>query len=79
MLNDLTRERWKTRRRMAWVAFGALLMQTPLLMFMDKDWITSASGILISVVGFLAGIVMVYIGAATVDDIKIKGGRNDTN
>lgn len=76
MLNDLTRERWKTRRLMAWLSLIALMLLPYIMMFKDKDWLVAASGFLIVVIGGLVGIIMNYITAATVDDVKSKGADN---
>lgn len=70
MTNKITRDRWKTRRRMAWSAFGFAIAMILSLFAMDKDWINAASGIIIAALTFCGTIVAAYIGFATQDDIK---------
>lgn len=70
MINDITRERWKTRRLMAWLCLGALGALPLLIMLKDKDWLLSAAGIIQALITLFGGIIMVYIAAATVDDVK---------
>lgn len=70
MTNKLTRERWKTRRQMAWLCLGALLLLPLFILFQDKDWLLSAAGIIQALITLFGGIIMVYIAAATVDDVK---------
>ena len=69
-MNQNTRERWKTRRLMAWLCLGALLLLPLFILFQDKDWLISAAGIIQALITLFGGIIMVYIGAATLDDIK---------
>lgn len=69
----LTRDRWKTRRMMAWIAFWTLVGMVP-ISFLNPDSAQKVSGIIQLVAPSLAIIVMAYIGAATYDDVK--GGKD---
>jgi len=61
---------------MALVAFWALIVSLPFsgimyaLNWIDAAYISAISGIAISVMTAIAGIIMTYIGAATYDDVK---------
>lgn len=58
---------------MAWIAFWTLVGMIP-VSFLVPESAQKIAGIIQLVAPALAGIVMVYIGAATVDDIK--GGKD---
>ena len=63
---ELTRERWKNRRRMAWVCMWAGICY-PLLLIAQVDGAT-LSQISMPFYAFAGLVVSVYIGAATTDD-----------
>ena len=74
-MNDLssTRDRWKNRRRMAWLALLAGLLFPLLLLWSDSDQLGSVAG---AFYVFVTGVVASYIGWAAAEDMnadKIKG------
>ncbi len=69
-MNKITRDRWKTRRLMAWLCLSGLAAVLPLTMMMDKDWLVAAAGVIIALITLCGSIIMVYIGFATMDDMK---------
>lgn len=73
--NDITRDRWKTRRRMAWFAFIFVVAIPFFLSTMDNNQISAASGIIIAAFAFCGTIVTAYIGFATQDDIATKSNQ----
>ena len=66
---DRIRARWRTRRKMAWIAFWALVLIVPAAFWLP-DTAEKVAGIIQLVAPSLAAIVMVYIGAATYDDVQ---------
>ena len=62
-------DRWKNRRRMAWVSLVAGLVYPLLLWVSDSDQIGSVAGPFYL---FVTGVVASYIGWATVDDRNFK-------
>ena len=69
----MTADRWKNRRRMAWLALLAGLLFPLLLLWSDSDQLGSVAG---AFYVFVTGVVASYIGWATVGDVnsdKIKG------
>jgi uncharacterized membrane protein YiaA len=60
-----TVDRWKNRRRMAWLALVAGLLFPLLLLWSDSDQLGSVAG---AFYVFVTGVVASYIGWATVDD-----------
>ena len=69
----MTADRWKNRRRMAWLALLAGLLFPLLLLWSDSDQLGSVAG---AFYVFVTGVVASYIGWATVEDVnadKIKG------
>ena len=70
-MDEVARNRWRTRRMMAWIGVWYLVAELPvlgLLKYLGVD-ITSLTGVAISVGTAMAGIIMVYIGFSTKDDI----------
>lgn len=68
------RARWRTRRRMAWIAFITLVLMVP-ASFLLPAAAAQIAGIIQIVAPMLAGIVAIYIGAATWDDVTNPGTR----
>ena len=69
----MTADRWKNRRRMAWLALVAGLLFPLLLLWSDSDQLGSVAG---AFYVFVTGVVASYIGWVTVEDVnsdKIKG------
>lgn len=65
-------DRWKNRRRMAWLALLAGLLFPLLLLWTDSDQLGSVAG---AFYVFVTGVVASYIGWATIDDQnRAKGG-----
>lgn len=65
----IKKDRWKNRRRMAWVTMVAGCLYPLLVLFTSSDQLGSIAG---PFYVFVTGIVAVYIGAATVDDNNFK-------
>jgi len=70
---------WENRRKMAWRAFNYAIAYVfsvlAFFAFAPNETVKSASEIgtvAIAVLGFFAGVVMAYIGAATYQDVKNK-------
>jgi len=61
----MTPDRWKNRRRMAWLALVAGLLFPLLLLWSDSDQLGSVAG---AFYVFVTGVVASYIGWASVDD-----------
>jgi hypothetical protein len=66
----VTADRWKNRRRMAWLALLAGLLFPLLLLWSDSDQLGSVAG---AFYVFVTGVVASYIGWATADDMWQKG------
>lgn len=73
-----TRDRWKTRRWMAKMAFWVLILSLPASVYfyylgwIDAKYIIAISGIAISVMSAIAAIITMYIGASAYDDVNNK-------
>ena len=72
---------WKNRRRMAWLAFGGIMLLTIAaayrLAFLGDDP-SNWTGIVTILVGILGGMCISYSGFATYADVKAqKQGNND--
>ena len=70
----MSKATWKNRRRMAWLAFGTILLIAAAAVFRlslgdDPNTWTGIVGILMGVLG---AIVIGYSGFATWDDIKAR-------
>ena len=68
-------ERWKNRRRMAWIALIAGLLFPLLLLWSQSDQLGAVAG---AFYVFAAAVVGAYMGFATMDDInadKNKDGK----
>jgi len=63
-------DRWKNRRRMAWLALIAGLVFPVLILFTESQELGSVAA---SFYLFVTGVVGSYIGFATWDDIEING------
>jgi hypothetical protein len=61
----MTPDRWKNRRRMAWLALVAGLLFPVLLLVTESDQLGAVAG---SFYLFVSAVVGAYIGFATVDD-----------
>lgn len=71
----MTADRWKNRRRMAWLALLAGLAFPLLLLYTESDQLGSVAG---AFYVFVTGVVGSYIGFATYDDVasdKLKGAQ----
>ena len=66
----MTADRWKNRRRMAWLALLAGLLFPLLLLWSDSDQLGSVAG---AFYAFAGAVVAAYIGFATADDKWQKG------
>lgn len=62
-------DRWKNRRRMAWLALLAGLLFPLLLLWSDSDQLGSVAG---AFYVFCTGVVASYIGWASWDDVQFK-------
>jgi hypothetical protein len=62
-------DRWKNRRKMAWLSMIAGLL-FPLLILASES--PTLGQVALPFYGFVAGVVMAYIGAATYDDTHKK-------
>lgn len=74
---NIEKERWKNRRWMAWSCLISLQLMPYIMMFKDKDWLIAAAGIIMAVVAAMAAIIMNYITAATVDEVKARQVLNE--
>jgi len=72
---NIEKDRWRVRRRMAIAAFLYLVFVVPAFFFAPKELIGEISGIAITVIGLMGGIIMVYIGYATADDKWQRGNE----
>ncbi len=67
----LEKERWKNRRRMAWICLWATMIVTGAMMFLVPETrITSLDEVVVWFYVSMASIIGVYIGSATFSDIK---------
>jgi hypothetical protein len=70
-------DRWKNRRRMAWLAaISGLYFFPGLVLFTESDQIGAIAA---PYYAFVMGIVMAYIGFASWEDVnndKLKGGKD---
>jgi hypothetical protein len=74
-----SKDRWKNRRRMAWMAFWAGVLFPLLLWLTDSDQIGAVAGPFFLFVGSVVG---AYIGFATLDDKwqhEAEEGEQDAN
>jgi len=65
-------DRWKNRRRMAWLALVAGLLFPLLLLWSDSDQLGSVAG---AFYVFVTGVVASYYGWATIDDKNQKDAQ----
>lgn len=65
------RDRWKNRRRMAWLALLAGLAFPLLLLWSESDQLGAVAG---AFYVFVTGVVASYIGFATWDDANTMKG-----
>ena len=72
----MTADRWKNRRRMAWLALLAGLLFPLLLLWSDSDQLGSVAG---AFYVFVTGVVASYIGWATVDDMKLQPTKHGSD
>ena len=63
----MTTERWKNRRRMAWVSLVAALLFPLLLLWSQSDQLGAVAGAFYM---FAAAVVGAYMGCATWDDVQ---------
>lgn len=68
---SLENERWKNRRWMAWICLWSVLIVTGLMMFLvPESRIASLDEVVVWFYVSMASIIGVYIGSATMSDIK---------
>ena len=65
----MTEDRWKNRRRMAWLALLAGLAFPLLLLYTDSQQLGTVAG---AFYAFAGAVVAAYIGFATWDDVALK-------
>ncbi len=68
------KDRWKNRRRMAWLALLSGLAFPLLLLATDSSQLGAVAG---SFYLFVTGVVASYIGWATIDDKNIMSSSNN--
>ena len=68
----MTEDRWKNRRRMAWLALLAGLAFPLLLLYTDSQQLGAVAG---AFYAFAGAVVAAYIGFATWDDVALKDGQ----
>lgn len=64
---------WTNRRRMAWLALACLVAIGGAMLWREEDIGPNTANVLIAVVYILGGLVIIYITAATIDDVKQAG------
>lgn len=64
------KDRWKNRRRMAWLSLLAGLAFPLLLLYTDS---AQLGAVAVPFYLFVTGVVASYIGFATWDDVRAKG------
>ena len=69
-------DRWKNRRRMAWLALLAGLLFPLLLLWSESDQLGAVAG---AFYVFVTGVVASYIGFATWDDLGHQGDKSAPN
>lgn len=78
----MTQASWKNRRRMAWLAFGGLMLLVIAaayrLAFVGDDP-TNWTGIVSTLTAILGGMCISYSGFATWQDVKKGGSPDDEN
>ena len=67
-------DRWKNRRRMAWLSLIAGLLFPLLLLATESEQLGAVA---MSFYTFVTGVVASYIGFATWDDIRINGNEHN--
>ncbi len=68
------KDRWKNRRRMAWLSLLAGLAFPLLLLYTDSAQLGAVAG---AFYAFAGGVVMAYIGFATYDDVSSAKAQKD--
>lgn len=68
------KDRWKNRRRMAWLALLAGLAFPLLLLYTDSAQLGAVAG---AFYAFAGAVVAAYIGFATYDDVATDKNRKD--
>lgn len=68
------KDRWKNRRRMAWLSLLAGLLFPLLLLYTESDQLGAVSG---SFYAFVGAVVGAYIGFSTYDDVKLLGEKKE--
>lgn len=69
MESEVIKDRWKNRRRMAWITMIAGCLYPLLVLFTQSDQLGGIAG---PFYVFVTGVIAVYIGAAVVDDNNFK-------
>jgi uncharacterized membrane protein YiaA len=72
MESEISKDRWKNRRRMAWITLFAGCLYPLLVLFSSSDQLGSIAG---PFYVFVTGVIAVYIGAAVVDDNNFKESK----
>lgn len=70
----VTLDRWKNRRKMAWLSMLAGLLYPVMVLFTDSNQLGAIAGPFYVFIGM---VVATYIGAAVVDDHWQKQDRNE--
>ena len=71
-------DRWRNRRRMAWISLIAGLLFPMLLLWSQSDQLGAVAG---AFYVFISAVVGAYIGFATMEDMntdKLKGEKDDS-
>lgn len=80
----LESQRWKNRRQMAWICLWAIMIVTTSMMFIVPETrIANLDEVVVWFYVSMASIIGVYIGSATMSDIKtfvkMRGGASASN
>ena len=76
MQKELTKDRWKNRRRMTWIAVIAGVLYPLLILYTESEQLGQ---IAVPFYLFVSSIVGSYFGFATIDDKWSQNTNNNTN
>jgi len=78
--NNLSKGRWKNRRRMAWLCLIAIFIVMAIAMFkIPNDRLALLSELIGWFFTVMASIIGAYVGFSTLDDIKKAPGIEEEN